>query len=214
MQYIHTHVFFGRAIDEEKAYSIIEKILWVVVLFGIFDVIIGNSLWRSLNIETLWRLKGISNLSNGIPRNWYSSEKIGGVQIRRMVSTFADPVNLGTFLFSGFMLAWYRKKWILGAFTLLACVLTVSKGALIGFLIFIVIFTWYKDRTKMFTVVTLANAVVAGYMFLTYSQRSSTGSVFLHISGFVSSLGMLVNKPFGYGIGRVGVLAQLFSVMK
>lgn len=186
-------------------------IAWCVVIFGLFEFLVGTSVWKSLDIERLWNLKSIGTNLWGIPKNWYSSERIGGQQIRRMVSTFADPVNLGTYLFSAFMYAWYKKKKLLRIALLVCCVLTISKGALLGFLIFIVIYTWYKDKSKILPIGAVAAAIAIGMYFISFSRNSSTGSVFAHINGFLSSFGLLASHPFGYGIGRIGVLSSLLS---
>lgn len=185
-------------------------IAWSVVVFGIIELLLGNRVWKALNITRLWTLKGIK-MNGWIPNNWYSSERIRGQQIRRMVSSFADPVNLGTYLFASFVYAWYKKKRILAMATILCCVLTISKGALLGFLIFFIVLAWFKDRSKLLPIAAVAFGLVVGICFISYSRSSSTGSVFLHLTGFFSSFGLMLKRPFGYGLGRIGVLSWLLS---
>lgn len=196
---------FGKSIEEENFKKYILILIWIVVFFGFFEYIVGSNLWRTINISQLWNLKGIITDPNGFPGNWYSSEVIfGHPYVRRMVSSFADPVNLGTFLSAAFLLSWYYKKYILMFFTLLCCVLTISKGALLGFLIFCIVFLWYKDKSRMGFVIALLGALAIGIAMLIYGAGSSTG---LHVLMFFRALKVLFKYPFGMGVGTIGVLA-------
>lgn len=200
-----------RKCDVDRFYKVAELIAWFVVLFGLFEYFSGNGVWKQLGITQLWNLKGISTNAAGIPMNWYSSERIAGNQIRRMVSSFADPVNLGTYLFAAFMLAWFKKRKVLMALLLVCCLLTISKGALLSFLILMVVFVWYKDKSKIAVPLIGSACVVVAGCFVQYSLTSSTGSMMAHIMGFLNSFEVLLTNPFGLGIGNVGVLSGLFS---
>lgn len=201
----------GEHCNNAKYYRILLGISWIVVIFGLFEYIGGIDVWRNLGVTRLWNLKGIITNSVGIPMNWFSSEIIGGQQVRRMVSSFADPVNLGTYLFAAFMIAWYCRKKILALSLALCCVLTVSKGALLGFLVFFIIYFWFKDKSKIAVPIIFSFCSLIALIFIEYSLATSTGSVMAHISGFLSSLNLLITNPFGLGIGNVGVLSGLFS---
>lgn len=196
---------FGKNIKEKDFKKHILILIWIVVFFGFFEYIAGSGLWRKINISQLWNLKGIFTDPNGFPSNWYSSEVIlGHPYVRRMVSSFADPVNLGTFLSAAFLLSWYYKKYVLMFFTLICCILTISKGALLGFLIFCVVFLWYKDKSRMGLTIALLGALAIGIAMLIYGAGSSTG---LHVLMFFRSLKVLFKYPFGMGVGTIGVLA-------
>lgn len=201
----------GRKCRVEFFYRIFELIAWFVILFGLVEYLWGIEVWNQLGITQLWNLKGIKTNVVGVPLNWFSSEKIGGNQVRRMVSGFADPVNLGTYLFAAFIMAWYRKRKVLALLLALCCVLTISKGALLGFLIFMVVFVWYNDKSKMAIPLISIISVGVAVGFFQYSLEFSTGSMMAHIMGFINSLKLLFTNPFGLGIGSVGVLAGLFS---
>lgn len=185
----------------------------IVVLFGLIEILIFPDVWVQLNIGVLWPMKGIEvHEITGLPMNFYSSESFfGQAYIQRMSSTFADPVNLGTFLVSIVFIAYYQKKYYLIPLVLLACVLTISKGALLGILIFMVVFAFFKDRKKRIFSAVMVAVVLIGIAFLIYSRFHSSGSVFAHLSGFFSSFISLVRYPLGVGCGRVGVLASLFG---
>lgn len=197
--------------SEKKYYQLICYVAWLVILFGLFEYIRGLGVWQSLGITRLWELKGIATNSIGIPPNWYSSESFGGNIIRRMVSSFADPVNLGTFLFAILVIAWYQKKKWLQIFTLLCILLTVSKGAFLGVLIFIIVYTASKKNTKILVPVVGLCVLIIGLYFISFSSKSSSGSVFVHINGFLSSFYVLASNPIGLGLGNVGVLSGLFN---
>ena len=182
-----------------------------VFAFGVYERFINPDIWNTLNLADLWTKKGIPvNLSSGLPLNYYSSETIGGEQLRRMVSSFADPVNLGTFLFFGFMAAWYLKKYLLAFFMIIATALTISKGALLGLLVFLVV--WAKNYTpKAVFFLILMTSGVAGLGFLGYTMMHSTMSALMHLTGFFSAFLELPHHPLGRGLGNIGVLAGLYS---
>ena len=200
-----------KSADQNKFECYLKWLSIFVVSIGFIEYLIGNEFWKDLNIEQLWTLKGIGVNAWGIPGNWHSSERLNGRHLRRMVSSFADPVNLGTFLFGIYMFAWYRKERVLQLAVIVCCVLTVSKGALLGFLIFFVIYSWYMDRTKISIPLILCLTVSAAYAFLIFSKVSSSGSVAVHLNGFFNSFLLLLRYPFGSGVGNVGVLASLFG---
>lgn len=197
--------------ESKDYYKWVTRMCWFVVVFGVFEWLVGLGVWRGLGIKGLWELKGLPLKPWGIPSNWYSSERIGGNIVRRMVASFADPVNLGTFLFAAFMIAWYKKKRMLMYIIAICAILTVSKGALLGFLIFIVIFIWQKRNLKLLLPVTVGIALTIGFWFINYSLTSSSGSMVAHFWGFVNSFSALGAHPLGVGLGNVGVLSNLFN---
>lgn len=182
-----------------------------VLLFGYFEILFANNIWISLNIGALWKLKGMNVASWGLPENFVSSEIIFGKQLRRMSSTFADPVNLGTFLFALLVICFYRKKYFLSLFSFVAIILTVSKGAMLGILFFVVVLTFFSKKYHSFSFIIVLLSLLFGLGFIAYSKTSSTGSLLAHFSGFINGLLSLLSSPFGLGIGNVGVVSTLFS---
>jgi len=204
-------IVMNKRVDTKEYYRWIARISWLVAIFGLVERFVGLNVWQTLNISRLWLMKGIGTNVWGIPNNWYSAELIGGYPIRRMVSTFADPVNLGTFLFAAFMIAWYQKDKILTITLGLCCVLTVSKGALLGFLVFTVVYVWQRKKYRVFLPLMGVVALVGGLYFISYSLTSTTGSVAIHLSGFFSAFDVFRTNPLGLGVGNVGVLAWMFN---
>lgn len=181
----------------------------IVVAFGLFELFVYRDFWIDLNLEELWRLKGIPVSATHLPMNFYSSEQFGGVHARRMTSLFADPVNLGTFLFCMFLVAWYRKKWIVVAVACVGCALTISKGALLGFLIWVFVYFLIKSNKMWMKRVALLFVAATAAGFLIFSFTNSTGSVAAHLEGAFGGISSVARNPFGYGCGNVGVLASL-----
>lgn len=198
-------ITFGTKTNLYTFKKYIIPVIWFVVLFGFFEYIFKDYIWSFFHISELWNLKGIATATGEFPSNWYASEVILGRQYMiRMVSSFADPVNFGTFLFAAFLLCWYFNKKLLMVLVLICCALTISKGALLGLLIFFVIYLYFKDKTKILTCYSLALGLIIGIAMLKFGAGSSTG---LHVLMFIRSLTVPFSYPLGMGVGSVGVLA-------
>lgn len=182
----------------------------LVMAFGIVELSVPN-LWQDFGIKHLWDNKGLLiNRDTGLPPNYYSSEMLRGHQLRRMVASFADPINLGTFLFALSMACWRLRRRALVAVVLVASVLAVSKGALLSQLVFAACWARYRaSRTVL--IATLVVVAGAGLAFYGFTLRSSTGSTAAHVGGLVDALVDLPQHPFGRGLGKAGVLASLFG---
>jgi len=184
---------------------------FLICLFGLIEYFSGGDLWRFLNIELLWLKKGLGNIADwGLPKNFVSSERIFGMQVQRMASSYADPVNFGTVLFLVFMVAWYARDRFLLLLALLCVVLTISKAAFLGLLIFVFVRALMLSSKVQATAWFLA-ALVAGMGFLAYSALHSTQSVAAHAGGLVAAVYSLPSFPFGRGMGNVGVLSGMDS---
>lgn len=207
--------FIGYYCEKKINFSRFEKMILflalIIIVIGLFDELTGFKMWNALHITDLWTKKGIKvQASSGLPTNFYSSETINGHRIRRMVSTFADPVNLGTFLFAAFCISWHQRKKIISVLLVICIFLTVSKGAWLGLLIFFCVYAYKKFSRSIFTF-TVIFAGLIGAIFLIYAARTSAASVFLHMSGLVSAFKSVIRHPLGNGIGSLGVLAKQFS---
>jgi hypothetical protein len=106
--------------------------------------------------------------------------------------------------------AWFRRrKWLMLA-SVAAIFLAVSKGALLGLLVFAVIWSFYRADRGFFLIASAVSLLFGGG-FVVYSWFHSTKSLFGHVLGFVSALRVLVSHPWGYGLGNIGTLAAQFS---
>lgn len=201
-------------LDMKKIMKSIMCIGSIVLSVGIYEQIVDNRLWIRLDIGYLWEKKGMSVATWGLPPNFVSSEKFFGEYVRRMVATFADPVNLGTFLAAILLISWFMKNRKMICFTLIGIFLTVSKGALLSILILVVVICIYKIKSKKVKGMIILSSFMTGVLFLIYAHLFSSGSVFLHISGFFNALVSLVKRPFGYGLGNIGVLSDVLGQSK
>lgn len=181
----------------------------VVVLFGFFELG-ATDFWQRAGLEDLWAAKGISMASTGLPGNFYSSEQFDDLPVRRMVSSFADPVNFGTFLFAVFVAAWMLRQRLVALLFLAAAAYAVSKGALLGVLIFIALWTRVYAN-PLVQAIAIAGVVAGAVGFYGFAASNSTGSTDAHLDGFVAAFTELPGHPLGRGMGNVGVLAGLFD---
>lgn len=199
-------------VNPNRFENVLIVIGFIVICIGLFEILFYKDMWLDLSITDLWNKKGIRLQPTGLPTNFHSSETINGERIRRMTASFADPVNLGAFLFVIFTLSWFRNVKIMLFLTLIAIFLTVSKGALLGVLLFMCIYAFnYMSRLK-FVVVAFFSALL-GIVFLIYAAMTSATSVYLHMNGLLAAFESLPIHPLGFGIGSNGVLAKQFSAM-
>ena len=184
---------------------------WVVLAFALVEYLVPD-FWPAIGLHHLWELKGIAVTENSLlPRNFYASEQIeAGTFIRRMAGPFADPVNFGTFLFALLMVAWFLRSRVLFLASIVASVLVVSKGALLGLLAFGTVWA-RKFRSAFEFVLVGVVTVAAGLYFYAFTQSSSTGSTTAHINGLIAAFVELPRHPLGRGFGGTGVLAGLFA---
>lgn len=124
-----------------------------------------------------------------------------------MVSSYADPVNFGTVLFLFGMVAWFTRRWVLLIVCLLAVVLTISKGALLGLMVFVTVLSWHAGNRIVF-LVCAGVAALGGVVVVVYSMTHSTQSLAAHVGGLVEALRTLPEYPLGRGLGGAGVLAD------
>ena len=202
----------ARVTSRRTLFLYISALAWFTILFGILERFAFPDLWKWLNIAELWQKKGIPNIHPelGVPANFYSSEYIGGMHVRRMVSSYADAVNFGTTLVLFMLVAWYcGRKWLALA-AAVAIVLAISKGGLIGILVFLVTWAYFNREKTIFPVVT-ACALGLAAAFIYYSLNFSSRSMVAHFNGLLAALIELPAHPFGRGLGNLGVLAGLFS---
>jgi len=194
--------------DLNKLSDIILKLSLVILAIGIVELFVYKDMWLDLNIGELWNRKGIFyNVSTGRPYNHYSAEIIFGASRRRMVSTFAEPVNLGTFFLLCYFFAFLKKKRLYMLTSVIGCIMTISKGTLLGILLLVVIWSFYHLNKKSFVFIS---AVFLTIFIVLYFEISSAGnSINVHINGFIASIQEMIKNPIGVGLGNAGVYGQL-----
>lgn len=189
-------------------------LVWLGVAAILFGFIEANTpgFWQGLGLQALWEKKGIDVIPGlGLPKNFFASEQlVPGEFIRRMAGPFADPVNFGTFLFAVFIAAWYVKSRVAQILAAVAIALAVSKGALLGVLTFVAVWT-IKFRSRFEAFIAVSVVAAAGIYFFLFTQSSSTGSTAAHVGGLFAAFTEVVAHPLGRGFGGTGVLAGLFA---
>lgn len=202
-------VLVGRKIRIAYLTSGLFLLISIVFLFGIFERFINPDIWIQLDITSYWLNKGLNiNPFTNLPGSFYSSEKISGEHIRRMVSTYADPIHFGTISFLLIVLSWYFRLYILMFLMGALAIFSISKGAILSIFVFLSVWFIFNGKLK---VAMLFIIFVFGLVMLDYFMTlgSSTG---VHVYGFIEGISNLAYHPFGHGLGNVGVLASQFHV--
>ncbi|WIE70306.1 hypothetical protein [Curtobacterium sp. MCLR17_054] len=184
-----------------------------LVAFALVETVAPH-FWHTLGISALWHAKRLHTFPGlDVPTNFVSSERVGGERLVRRGSAFADPVHFGTFLFAAFVMAWWLRKWAVVILCAIGGILAISKGMLISLLVFAAIWPLVHGG-RLLRVVVIAAVTAAGAVFVIYSALHSTGSVTAHVNGLVSAFRDLPDHPLGLGVGRAGVLAEVFGAVR
>ncbi|MCB5189220.1 hypothetical protein LG198_00540 [Methylobacillus arboreus] len=196
-----------RVVKFDTLLKMISFLGYFIIFFGFLEYFLDKQVWLYLNIEMLWAKKGLRNIAEwGLPLNFVSSERIFGEQVRRMASSYADPVNFGTVLFLIASIGWYTKRYLLLILSIVCMVLAISKGAFLGLLVLFVVWSYFYTNRVIFAIAGMGAAAV-GVAFLIYSSLHSTQSVAAHSQGLWSALMTLPSYPLGRGLGNVGILS-------
>lgn len=196
-----------RVVKFDTLLKMVSYLGYFIICFGFLEYFLDKQVWLYLNIEMLWAKKGLPNVAEwGLPLNFVSSERIFGEQMRRMASSYADPVNFGTVLFLIAAVAWYTKKYLLLTLSIICMGLAISKGAFLGLLVLFVVWSYFYTNRIVFAIAGMG-AGTLGVAFLVYSSLHSTQSVAAHSQGLWSALATLPSYPMGRGLGNVGVLS-------
>ncbi len=179
---------------DDDLYPFIIKVLWVVVCFGFFEIIF--KVWKVIDIRPFFTIKNIAVGGDGYP--FVLTEPI--LNVKRMSSTFLDPINLGHTLVCFFFI--YKinnhnklKKYLYCGFILLALFFTFSKGA---WLQLVLIFTFFNHKIPVFfKIIGIGVGILLYSILMNYHQ-----GLVIHLFGFTSVFSSL--NTFGYGIGMVG----------
>ncbi|MBI2566708.1 MAG: hypothetical protein HYV63_06720 [Candidatus Schekmanbacteria bacterium] len=193
--------------DKRIAYLTV-VIASMVISVGVYERFYQPDFWYWFNIEELWNKKGIANLNRvGIPSNWYAAERIGDFYLRRMVSSFADPVNLGAFFYLAFVSGYLIKSRLGMIIGVAGILLGISKGGFLGLLVFSVVYAYFRAPKIVFLLTVLMSSIIGG-VFIYISFTHFTSSVYTHMSGSLQGFLALTETPMGLGLGRTGTLAN------
>lgn len=220
--------FLGRSINLDKNnlikyFDFIKIFSILITIFGIFELIIGDSFWTNIGISKFIEYKGMEEWTNsltGLPGNFYSYDFYNqiGCGIRRMVSFIMEPTTLAQLIAASMMYTYWIKtdresivkKNIYTIILGIGLILTIGKG---GILVCIVCTMYcmkyikkYKLTSKLTKNLTIAGAIVV----IAYSFKNET-SVSFHLQGLIENFMSVIRYPIGRGIGMSGNFANLYA---
>lgn len=201
--------------DQKQFLKIVLVIGFCVIFIGVLERFLYPDFWKIFHINELFEKKGIMEISRytPLPANWYASESIAGIRhIRRMATSFADPVNAGTFMFLIFMISYLLKNRLLLILSFISILLIISKGGIVGILSFLSFYFYFKYK-KLYPIL-LGLLFFVGVILFLYIKDNSSGSMIAHINGLYSGVKQLPYNLFGQGLGSTGVLQNLFRINK
>ena len=216
----------GRLLPADKgefrrAVGYLVWVAFVVAVLGLIErVLLGDRFWTDVVHVGIYRnaigTEGFGSpherLPGGIPANWTSS--LGGVELRRMVSTFLEPTTLGMFLALSFVLgcaanlraglALRSPRWLIVGVIGLALILTLGKGGAVVVLIALFVMAVSgRRRASPSLLLVLAAGVVVILTFASQALPVAT-NVNRHLGGLLTGLGQLWTQPLGTGLGSTG----------
>ena len=209
--YFWIGLLLAEKVDFHRMLNFLFLLTFLVFIFGIIERFLYQDFWIDLNIGELWSKNGIYyNHLTGKPYNHYSAERIAGQNILRMVSGFGEPVNLGTYFALMVYLSWWKRNKTIMFISLIGCILTVSKGALMSILVLGIVLAYYKFSRRSFYFIAGGFAILV--VFVYSSINSAGGSMAVHINGLINAVTQIFQNPLGSGVGNVGVYGNLYAV--
>lgn len=205
--------------------AVVQYMLWFFVLTRIMrdDGDVNAFVAAFVGIGILTALHGIAQYVLGveIPEHWVSQAEVG---VRsRAFSIFGSPNIMGSFMVMSAPLCAsyaYRAKttwkralaWIGVLVIALACLVTFSRGAWLGFAVMVAAFAWLRDK-RLFALVALALGFAVMVPDVVNRITFLFTDEFKHASQFGGRAGRwregmrlleTVDPMFGYGLGRFG----------
>lgn len=188
--------------DVTSGAKILYLTLLAVFIFGTIEI--AFEIWKSIDLSKYFNLKGIPVDEHGLSYMFY--EPILGYR-ERMTSTFLDPISLGHFFASTFIVAFYKclyegkQRFIVMSISIAGLVLCFSKGA---FLQAFIGTTILNPRIHLFI-----RALLLSIPFAIFSAIPNKAGILIHLNGLSSSFTNLT--VFGHGIGSSGNYSKMFS---
>ncbi|XOF33711.1 MAG: hypothetical protein ACL93V_17240 [Candidatus Electrothrix sp. YB6] len=174
----------------------------------------GNAFWYWLRYDEFVHSKGLANWlgSNGVPRGWYTWDFLligSGVQ-RRAVSFFiAQPTIIAHILAYPTLYFFFQKKYTISIVFLLSLLLTFSKGGVLAVILGVYINFSEKVRPRVIAFFSILFVVISSYILINTASYGNYYSASKHASGLVSAVHLILEDPFGIGIGNAGNFAKL-----
>lgn len=192
------YLFTHNQSDVDRLLNTVRIVLYIVLAFGFLEMAI--SIWKFVDIRTYYEMKGIFVNKNGYP--FIFIEPIQG-GIRRMASTFLDPINLGHALVFLLAIRYYqRARWAEIIVIFIGIALTISKGALLQL---VLVFWVINKRKPMFDKLFVAATIVVLSVYLSFNHAGLSK----HVAGFSNALSTF--SLTGMGMAMAGNQAHMYS---
>ena len=218
--------FFGSSlrISEKETDSIMDFIIKasiLIAIIGLIESFILPDFWLKVPMKQFQINKGTTfSFYCGVPLNFYTWDLYPfiGTVARRMVSIFGDPIITGHYLLLGFVFSDVRikEKWkkdIVKLFLLIASVMTLCKGAIIGFIIYYIYKLFkkfsYPDIKKLIIIGIIAIVPIYYIVYYLVSKYASMSSIMIHLNSLQKGLNN--SGILGNGLGVAGAVTSVVS---
>ncbi len=208
--------FAGSAIKQDKKSR--EKLSGFFIQTAIIVAIIGFALyfmsdsdWLKIGYADYWENRTGGNVAYDFV-NFYSWDL--GVRIKRLVSSFANPIACAHYLCIGFTFLFVgEKKCYLGKIVVaIALVLCISKAAVVVVMSIILVKNYTRIRNKLIRTLFIALCIfigLVGVLILSDYSSSLTMNTAIgnHFNAFI--YGIKNGSLLGNGLGTIGYNASL-----
>lgn len=218
---------FGKSInitkaDMQKSILFFIKISVVCVLFGFFEMALGDRFWALIGIKKYMAFKGFDRFiyaGEFVPGSFYSYDFYPLIpRLRRMASVFVDPVICGQILgialvivaFYKDLMSTKRKCAICSVLLGIGLILSLAKGGIVIAVISALMLIrklWHK---KIFSTLCIIAAVIFTAQYVGFGLSNDL-SVSAHINGLINGIDIVRDNVFGVGIGGFGNLGNIYS---
>lgn len=227
MVYVAARVLPFRIGDLRRVVSVLLVAAAGLAVFGLLErFALSGFIWGTLAhpvqyyaIASFSGGAGVMASFNGLPHTFWTFE--GGVQTRRLVSTFLEATTIAAFFGLGTVLAtasWLQRPRSLGRLGVIALIaiatfLTLGKAGMVigvvggGYAIGTVVLPPLR-RPAWFAV--LAGGVIATLILLSLlvEWTGVTSGIGAHFTGLGDGINSLLAHPLGLGLGTTGAFAQ------
>jgi hypothetical protein len=180
---------------------------WLVIAFGLVELLSGETIWSFLSIAEYWNanpvgveefatIKDSGHLYTGDLLIFFTEK------LRRMVSVFLEPTHFASFLLTFFGLQLiYFQRYISAFFIFIFGCLTFSKFFIISALLMYMVHL--RGRCSIWLHLLMFVGIFALARFIYYEVGLTFGFL-AHLVGFFTGLELLIDYPFGVGVGVGG----------
>ena len=209
--------YFGASLKIRNIRRIYINIVVCSVAVGIIGIILymfSDQKWINVGYALFWSNKTGGNSSVSFT-NFYTYDF--GFKLKRIVSTFVEPLSCSHFVGAGFVIAFFLipKRYFLKIFIALVIFMgfTKSSVALFACMIGVLIYTKIKTKngkTTFWILFTLTVMCGFSYIMMHVNNLSQASSTSNHFSAFI--YGVKNASLLGNGLGTAGYNAYMMGL--